>query len=248
MAETVLVFGASGNIGVSAVIGALQAKRKVIAVVRNQTSAEKIFDYVETRDGISIAEADITSEDSVRGIVDQVRAGKLPPFQHVFASPGGLYWETSLIDLEISALHEIMKINFETYLYAYRATVPYLLEKGVSNSSWTMCSGASGDMGRRAAPAVTQGALFSMATVAARDNLDTNIRFNEIYLSYRVQHHVNLEDKKQFLGLAHLQTSREFAPLYEQLLDRTDIRSKRVNAISPEDVVNLKYETRYRDF
>ncbi|KAF4890768.1 hypothetical protein K4K60_007716 [Colletotrichum sp. SAR11_57] len=193
MAETVLVFGASGNIGVSAVIGALQAKRKVIAVVRNQTSAEKIFDYVETRDGISIAEADITSEDSVRGIVDQVRAGKLPPFQHVFASPGGLYWETSLIDLEISALHEIMKINFETYLY-------------------------------------------------------TNIRFNEIYLSYRVQHHVNLEDKKQFLGLAHLQTSREFAPLYEQLLDRTDIRSKRVNAISPEDVVNLKYETRYRDF
>ncbi|KAI8246265.1 hypothetical protein K4K55_010284 [Colletotrichum sp. SAR 10_96] len=193
MAETVLVFGASGNIGVSAVIGALQAKRKVIAVVRNQTSAEKIFDYVGTRDGITIAEADITSEDSVRGIVDQVRAGKLPPFQHVFASPGGLYWETSLIDLENSTLHEIMKINFETYLY-------------------------------------------------------TNIRFNEIYLSYRVQHHVNLEDKKQFLGLAHLQTSREFAPLYEQLLDRTDIRSKRVNAISPEDVVNLKYETRYRDF
>ncbi|KAI8316660.1 hypothetical protein K4K61_003316 [Colletotrichum sp. SAR11_59] len=221
MAETVLVFGASGNIGVSAVIGALQAKRKVIAVVRNQTSAEKIFDYVGTRDGITIAEADITSEDSVRGLVDQVRAGKLPPFQHVFASPGGLYWETSLVDLETSALHEIMKINFETYL----------------------C-----DMGRRAAPAVTQGALFSMATVAARDNLDTNIRFNEIYLSYRVQHHVNLEDKKQFLGLAHLQTSREFAPLYEQLLDRTDIRSKRVNAISPEDVVNLKYETRYRDF
>ncbi|KAI8306102.1 hypothetical protein K4K59_011729 [Colletotrichum sp. SAR11_240] len=193
MAETVLVFGASGNIGVSAVIGALQAKRKIIAVVRNQTSAEKIFDYVGTRDGITIAEADITSEDSVRGIVDQVRAGKLPPFQHVFASPGGLYWETSLIDLETSALHEIMKINFETYLY-------------------------------------------------------TNIRFNEIYLSYRVQHHVNLEDKKQFLGLAYLQTSREFAPLYEQLLDRTDIRSKRVNAISPEDVVNLKYETRYRDF
>ncbi|KAJ0367351.1 hypothetical protein COL26b_011317 [Colletotrichum chrysophilum] len=193
MAETVLVFGASGNIGVSAVIGALHAKRKVIAVVRNQTSAEKIFDYVGTRDGITIAEADITSEDSVRVIVDQVRAGKLPPFQHVFASPGGLYWETSLVALETSALLQIMKINFETYLY-------------------------------------------------------TNIRFNEIYLSYRVQHHVNLEDKKQFLGLAHLQTSREFAPLYQQLLDRTDIRSKRVNAINPEDVVDLKYETRYRDF
>ncbi|KAF6782189.1 short-chain dehydrogenase reductase family, partial [Colletotrichum sojae] len=34
MAETVLIFGASGNIGISAVIGALRAKRNVIAVVR----------------------------------------------------------------------------------------------------------------------------------------------------------------------------------------------------------------------
>ncbi|KAL0941991.1 uncharacterized protein CTRU02_204754 [Colletotrichum truncatum] len=248
MTETVLIFGASGNIGVSAVIGALRAKRNVIALVRNQESGRKIVDYVGTSDGITIVEADITSEDAIQGVVDQVRAGKLPSFQHVFASPGGLYWETPTVELETAALREIMRVNVETYLYAYRATVPYLLEKGVANSTWTMCTGASGDIGLRAAPAITQGALFSFANVAARENEGTNVRFNEIYLAYRVQYHVDLTDESQYLGLMHLQNSRDFAPLYEQLLDRTDIRSKRVNALSPQDVIKLSYETRFKDF
>ncbi|KAF9870976.1 hypothetical protein CkaCkLH20_11648 [Colletotrichum karsti] len=248
MKETVLIFGSSGNIGVAAVIGSLRAKRHVIALVRNQDSAKKILEYVGSNDGITIVETDITSESAVRDVVNQVREGKLPAFQHVFASPGGLYWETSLVDLEADSLREIMKANFETYLLAYRATVPFLLKQGVPNSTWTMCTGASGDMGLRGAPAITQGALFSFATVAARDNLETNVRFNEIYLAYRVQHHVDLSDKRQYLGLMHLQSTRDFAPLYEKLLDRTDIRSKRVNALSPKDVVELNYETRFKDY
>lgn len=86
MTETVLVFGATGNIGVAVIIGALRAKRHVIAVVRSQASAEKMFKYVGSRENITVVEADPTSEDSLRGIVDQVRAGKLPAFQHVWAS------------------------------------------------------------------------------------------------------------------------------------------------------------------
>ena len=86
MIETVLVFGASGNMGVAAIIGALQAHRHVIAVVRNQASAEKMFQQVGRRDGITIVDADITSEVSMRDVVDQVRAGKLPSFQHVWCS------------------------------------------------------------------------------------------------------------------------------------------------------------------
>lgn len=121
--------------------------------------------------------------------------------------------------------------------------MPYLLEKDVPNSTWTLCSGASGDIAMRAAAAITQGALYSLAATAARDNLETNIRFNEIYLAYRVQLEVDLSDKCQYVGLKHLQSSRDFAPLYEKLLDRTDIKSKRVLAHSPDDVVNLKFKT-----
>lgn len=86
MTETVLVFGASGNVGIAAVLGALRAKRNVIAIVRNQATAEKIFKYIGTRDGITTVEADINSEESIKGVVDQARAGKLPSFQHVWAS------------------------------------------------------------------------------------------------------------------------------------------------------------------
>jgi NAD(P)-dependent dehydrogenase (short-subunit alcohol dehydrogenase family) len=82
--ETILVVGATGNIGVSAVQAALHSKRKVLAIVRNQESAEKLFKYSGTKEGITIVEADVTADNGVQGVVDQVKAGKLPAFQHVF--------------------------------------------------------------------------------------------------------------------------------------------------------------------
>ncbi|KAK1975835.1 hypothetical protein LZ30DRAFT_736312 [Colletotrichum cereale] len=243
MTETVLVFGASGNVGVAAIIGALSSQRHVIAIVRNQASAEKIFKYVGSREGITIVEADITSEESVRGVINQVRNGELPSFQHVWASPGGLAWETPTLDLQISELREIMTVNFESYIIAYTATIPYLLEKGFTGSTWTMCTGAAGDMGYHVAPSVTQGALYSFAITAARENDKTNICFNEVYLAYRVRLEAE-ENSQTVAGLRiPLTTSKDFAPLYEKLLARTDIRSSRVKARSPQEVVELSYAT-----
>ncbi|KAK2008138.1 NAD(P)-binding protein [Colletotrichum eremochloae] len=243
MTETVLVFGASGNVGIAAIIGALKSNRHVLAIVRNQKSAEKIFRYVGSRNKITIVEADINSEDSVRGVIQQVRNGELPPFQHVWASPGGLAWETPTLDLKLSELREMMTVNFETYIIAYKVTIPYLLEQGFPSSTWTMCTGGAGDMGYRLAPAVTQGALYSFAITAARENKQTNIRFNEVYLAHRVR----LEADKDTQIVAGMQiplmSSKEFAPLYEKILDRTDIRSCRVKARGPEDVAEICYAT-----
>jgi short-subunit dehydrogenase len=84
--ERVLVLGASGHIGVSAVIAALRSKREVLAVVRSQASAEKLFHHVGTKDGITIAEADVTSTSDLQTVVDRVVKGDLPPFHHVYAA------------------------------------------------------------------------------------------------------------------------------------------------------------------
>jgi short-subunit dehydrogenase len=84
--ETVLVVGSTGNIGVSAVLGALRSKRNVLAIVRNQASAEKLFKHIGTRDGVTTVEADIMSDTGVQGVVDKVKAGKLPAFQHVYST------------------------------------------------------------------------------------------------------------------------------------------------------------------
>ncbi|EFQ26197.1 hypothetical protein CGRA01v4_05258 [Colletotrichum graminicola] len=247
MVETVLVFGASGNVGVAAIIGALSSNRKVLAIVRNQASAEKIFRYVGNRDNITIVEADITSEDSVRGVIQRVRDGDLPSFQHVWASPGGLAWETPTLDLKVSELREIMTVNFENYVIAYKAIIPYLLEQGFPGSIWTMCTGAAGDMGYRLAPAVTQGALYSFAITAARENEKTNVRFNEVYLAHRVRLEVE-KDNQTVAGMRiPLTSSRDFAPLYEKILNRAEIRSIQVEVRGPEDVAEICYATVLRE-
>lgn len=84
--ETVLVVGATGNIGTSAVIAALNSGRNVLAIVRNQSSAAKLFHNVGTQQGITTIEADVLWDGGVQGVVDQVKEGKLPAFQHVYAT------------------------------------------------------------------------------------------------------------------------------------------------------------------
>jgi NAD(P)-dependent dehydrogenase (short-subunit alcohol dehydrogenase family) len=84
--ETVLVVGASGNIGVSVIIGALRSNRHVLAIVRSKAAGEKVFQHVGSRDNITLVEADVSNEHGVADVVRQVEEGKLPAFQHVYAS------------------------------------------------------------------------------------------------------------------------------------------------------------------
>lgn len=84
MTEHVLVIGASGNIGVSAIKGALRSGRQILAIVRNQASADKLYKHVGSSEGITVVEADVTSGTGVKSVVDRVKAGKLPAFQHVY--------------------------------------------------------------------------------------------------------------------------------------------------------------------
>lgn len=83
--ETVLVVGATGNIGIAAVQGALNSKRNVLAVVRNQNSADKLVKHIGSSEGITFVEANVLSDTGIQGVVSQVRAGKLPDFQHVYS-------------------------------------------------------------------------------------------------------------------------------------------------------------------
>ncbi len=83
--ETILVVGATGNIGVSAVTAALRSKRRVLAIVRSQDSADKLIKHIGSSEGITFVEANVLSDSGVQDVVNRVRAGKLPSFQHVYA-------------------------------------------------------------------------------------------------------------------------------------------------------------------
>lgn len=84
--ETVLVIGASGNIGISVVIAARQSGRNVLAIVRSKDAEKKIVEVVGSSDGITFVQADVMEPDGVRNVVDAVEQGTLPAFQHVFST------------------------------------------------------------------------------------------------------------------------------------------------------------------
>lgn len=117
---------------------------------------------------------------------------------------------------------------------AYQATIPYLLEQNDPTSTWTLCTGASGDNGSRPAASMTQGALYSMANVACLDNADTNVRFNEVYLGLFVMAGAAAD---QF----GVMKASEFAIAYEKILARPDIKGCRVMVCLPEDLTELRF-------
>jgi short-subunit dehydrogenase len=83
---TVLIIGATGNIGISAVLAARKLDYHVLAIVRSKESAEKLFAHVGSSGSITTVEADILSDKGVKSVVEKVRQGVLPAFQHVYAA------------------------------------------------------------------------------------------------------------------------------------------------------------------
>ncbi|QYS93041.1 hypothetical protein H0G86_000429 [Trichoderma simmonsii] len=242
--ETVLVVGASGNIGVSVIIAALRSGRRVLAIVRSSAAEKKIVQHVGTKDGITFVKAQVTDENSVQKVVDRVKAGELPDFQHVYSAVGKIETTHPTQNLQMSAFRDIMKINLEGNFLAYRATIPYLIDRGYPNATWTLVTGSLGDLGFAGVTAISQGALFSLASVACLENLKTNVRFNEVYLGYRVDYDSVVEEE----GGDNRMKSSEFAHVYETILANPDIRGCRITVSGPDDVDQLKYKKKLPDY
>ena len=85
---------------------------------------------------------------------------------------------------------------------------------------------------------MSQGALFSLANVACRENAKTNIRFNEVYLSYRVDYDSVCEEK----GTDNRMKASDFARVYEGILANKNIKASRVSVFGPQDLDDLKYK------
>jgi hypothetical protein len=82
---------------------------------------------------------------------------------------------------------------------------------------------------------MTQGALFPFTKAAARENEHTNVRFNEVYLCYRVENDADAVEH----GVTK---SSDFANVYRILLDAPEVRSSRVVVENDkEDLRKLKH-------
>lgn len=121
--------------------------------------------------------------------------------------------------------------------------MPYLLEHGGAKATCTLITGGAGEYGLAAATAVAQGGLFTLANVACRENRKTNVRFNEVYLCYRVDYDSVAEE----LGEATRMKASYFANVYEKILTDESIKGNRISVLGKDDVVNLKMVKKVAD-
>jgi hypothetical protein len=114
---------------------------------------------------------------------------------------------------------------------AYRATIPYLLQQNKANSTFTVCTGGAGEAGTGGVTALTQGALFSMVTAAARELQDTNVRVNEAFLNARVEYDDDAEQK----GGSIIKAS-DYGKLYANILEKQDLKGYRISCFGRKDL------------
>lgn len=112
------------------------------------------------------------------------------------------------------------------------------MEQKNPKSTWTLCTGSQGDLATHPVPAMTQGALFPFATAASRENESTNVRFNEIYLGFRVE----IDEQAIQHGVTK---ASDFARVYEMVLDNPGVRGSRVRVDDTEDLKKLKFASKF---
>lgn len=138
--ETVLVVGASGNIGISTILAARNTGRNVMAVVRNAAAQDKIVRHVGSRDGITFVQADVTQADGLKRVLEQVKTGRLPDFQHVYAAGecrvtaamacgltrdaivGTLNCE-KVSTMDIETFHQVMRLSCEANICTFETCI-----------------------------------------------------------------------------------------------------------------------------
>lgn len=169
---------------------------------------------------------------------------------------GGEYAPTPLPEITTEQLRRNMNIGFEANFcrfppalgeirvliklvtVAYRDTIGYLLEQKNPATTWTICTGAQGDFATFPVPAFTQGALFPFATAGARENESTTVRFNELYLAFRVE----VDESAVEHGVTK---ASDFANVYESILATPEVRSSRVRVDTVDDIKKLKYQKKF---
>lgn len=80
--------------------------------------------------------------------------------------------------------------------------------------------------------------MYTLATAASRENESTNVRFNEIYLAFRVE----VDEVAVRHGVTK---ASDFARVYEFVLDHDEVRSSRVKVETVGDIDCVKYQKKF---
>lgn len=133
---------------------------------------------------------------------------------------------------------------------AYKYAVPYL-QSLKKPTTFTLITGGARCFGTAGITSVNQGALGSLCAVGARELAETNVRFNEVYLAFRIEYDSNIESGDSSIpGVdwgENWSRASEFATVYDRILRDEKIKGKQVNVMSKVDMDGSNYEDKVRE-
>ncbi len=181
--RTILVTGATGNVGWGAACAARESGARLILPTRSEEGRDRLE---EEFGGLArVLRTEIGTEAGIKEVVRLAQDGD--GLDHVVAPIGSWWQKGHAIDQETSELEELLDIYTTTQFRMVKATAPLLRHV---QGSYTVVTGAAGE-----APhihgagllVVAVKAQLALAEVLKAEHEDDDFRFNEFRIATRVE-------------------------------------------------------------
>ncbi|KAG9285229.1 hypothetical protein G9A89_002125 [Geosiphon pyriformis] len=212
--QTILITGATGNVGSSAVKAFLEQGATVIAISRSQSSLDKLIANLKSSN-VSLNEknfhgvlSDVSEDKNLEKVANDIREGRLPEPNHIVSSSGPWWFLPALHEVTFEKWGEAMKSNFNAHFVIYRNFVPFVLNK--PNTSYTLVTGSAGLSEKTGVTGITQNCLYGLSKVVIHETSEKPIRFNELRISLRIEDDATF-DKSVAAGQIQVNAEQNFA-------------------------------------
>jgi dihydroanticapsin dehydrogenase len=173
--KRIIITGAVGNIGKAAVTAFVAEGARVVIGDRDEAGAATAAEF---GDAVSFVQVDVTSEDSVKALIDEgaKRLGGLD----VLCQNAGAQFSGAVTDFPAEKWDLLFAVNARAHFFGAKHAVPHLRAAGKGSIINT-----SSLAGKRGGPGMTaysasKGAVIGFTTALAMELAPDNIRVNAI--------------------------------------------------------------------
>ena len=172
--KTTLVTGASGNLGEATARAFLTAGATVIAVARKLDS---FSDHFKTLDNLILAPADLTNEESVNQMAEEV-LGQVGRIDILVNVAGGFTMGPRVHQTETKSWEFMLDLNAKSILLTAHAFIPTMLENGGGKIVNVASKSGRHGVAKQTAYSVSKAAVISLTEVLAADYKAKGINAN----------------------------------------------------------------------
>lgn len=178
--KTVLVLGATGNVGAGVAAAALDAGARVVVTSRSTEGVDALKTAFAGQN-VVVLHGDVSDADGARALADRVSA-----VDHVIASLGAWWMKPGLLEQQVAAdWVDVRRMLLDSHVHAASAFLPRVTSSG----SYTVITGqgALKPMPSAHLLTVALGGTLALSRVLRFEHRAEGCRVNEVRISARVE-------------------------------------------------------------